>query len=849
MMVPKDFEIGDLVWAKRKNFPFWPGKIADPPTVLEEDQSSTRRKAQHYVFFFGSQNHAWVWDKNIVPHSVEMLPNVTSQKSNLFVKAIDEIIAAGGVSVPNLKLVKKEPVSNSESNQNLIDGEFVESTKQKIKVEKTEEPVEEEDVIVVFVRRSVRLMQKIKVEKKEEPSENDTTKKTNPEITTKNPENITKTPTIKDDKLFEDSPSVVYVKMIIKNKKKIKHGKKKKLIETENKSTAIGNQEKIIKTPSVKDDEILKKSPVVDFVKENTSPKQRSNSGETKEPVQDDKSTKISTPAWYSKKSSISDEELLLISPAVRLNKREKTKFIEDRESSKSFSAVKSRGQTINIPSVADDKFTKKSTVLSIKKSRTPKEIACEKTKKPPQKRNLTEEASYMKLSPVRKLSLKSDDNSASIFNTPRNNTYNPVGVYRPLDDRSMIGQKYVEPSPVPVLDMSRANPIVKASTTTKEITCEKTKKPPQKRDLTEEASYTKLSPVRKLSRKSDDNSASIFNTPHNNTYNPIGQKYVEPSPVPVLDMSRANPILRRKNIRATSKKIGFIGLGTMGQRIVKNLLESGHDVSIWNRTQEKCTQFVEAGAHKFSTPCDVVLHCDIIFCCVSGPEAMNAIVFGNRGILQGLQKHKPGTKGLVLLSALDLKTAQKIAEAIKSNGGIYLEAPIRGSIPNAEEGSLLLVASGNHELYDDCSSCFKAISRNSRYLDHNAGSASIMHMCIRNFYGIINVALAEEMSLLESMNLSNNQFLKCLELGSHMYPLFREKGLAMATKNFTTNHSLKYQQSDLQMLLQTCEALSQPAALASAANEVYKKAKRFQYADHDMSAVYLATKEKTNKN
>ncbi|GFW84240.1 hypothetical protein TNCV_4879031 [Trichonephila clavipes] len=93
------------------------------------------------------------------------------------------------------------------------------------------------------------------------------------------------------------------------------------------------------------------------------------------------------------------------------------------------------------------------------KKSRTPKEkITHEKTKKPPQKRNLTEEASDRKLSPVRKLSRKSDDNSASTSNTPRNNTYNPVGV-----NRSLVEQIYVEPSPVPVLDMSRPNPIVRA--------------------------------------------------------------------------------------------------------------------------------------------------------------------------------------------------------------------------------------------------------------------------------------------------------------------------------------------------------------------------------------------------
>ncbi|GFX72018.1 putative oxidoreductase GLYR1 homolog [Trichonephila clavipes] len=398
------------------------------------------------------------------------------KKSASYVKAIDEIIAAGGVSVPNLKLVKEESVENDELSKNLVDGVFLESTKQKIKVEKTEEPVENGE----------------------------------------------------SSKEFLDV-----------------------------------------------------------FVKKSTTPKQKNKRGKTK-------------------------------------------KFVEDDESSKIFSAVKSRGKTTKIPSVADDKLLKKSTALPVKKSRTPKEkITHEKTKKPPQKRNLTEEASDRKLSPVRKLSRKSDDNSASTSNTPRNNTYNPVGVNRSL----------------------------------------------------------------------------------------VEQIYVEPSPVPVLDMSRPNPIVRAKKIRATAKKIGFIGLGTMGQRIVKNLLESGHDVSIWNRTQEKCAQFVEAGAHQFLTPCDVVLHCDIIFCCLPGPEATKSVVFGNMGILQGFQKCKPGTKGFAVLTALDLKTSQEISSAVTSEGGNYLDAPISGSISDAEAGTLVVVVAGKRDFFNDCVTCFRAMSRHTKAL------------------------------------------------------------------------------------------------------------------------------------
>ncbi|GFU85721.1 putative oxidoreductase GLYR1 homolog [Trichonephila clavipes] len=348
------------------------------------------------------------------------------------------------------------------------------------------------------------------------------------------------------------------------------------------------------------------------------------------------------------------------------------------------------------------------------------------------------------------------------------------------------------------------------------------------KRNLTEQACDRKLSPVRKLSGTSDD-------TPRNNTYNPVGVyrpfndrsmtgPSIEPSPVPVLDM-----------------------LGNDGTKDCQEfLLESGHNVSIWNRTLDKCTQFVAAGAHKFLTPCDVVLNCDIIFCCVSGSEATKSVVFGNRGILQGFQKCKPATKGFVVLSALDLQTSQEIALAVTSEGGNYLDAPIRGSIFDAEASTLLIIVAGVREFFNDCVTCFHAISRHAFYLGRDIGSASIMHTCLSLVNGATTVAFAEVMCLVDELNFSKNSFQECIELSTMNCPLFREKGMTMATNNFTTNHSLKYQQSDLQILLKTSDAYAQPVPLAAAANEVFKKAMQLKYSDHDVSAVYFGAKPLT---
>lgn len=84
--------------------------------------------------------------------------------------------------------------------------------------------------------------------------------------------------------------------------------------------------------------------------------------------------------------------------------------------------------------------------------------------------------------------------------------------------------------------------------------------------------------------------------------------------------MQTVSETLKSKNINPSPLRFGFLGLGIMGGGIVKNLLNSGHKVVVWNRTLEKCRKFEEIGAEIMHTPCDVVDNVDITFSCVSDP-------------------------------------------------------------------------------------------------------------------------------------------------------------------------------------------------------------------------------------
>lgn len=111
------------------------------------------------------------------------------------------------------------------------------------------------------------------------------------------------------------------------------------------------------------------------------------------------------------------------------------------------------------------------------------------------------------------------------------------------------------------------------------------------------------------------------------------------PSPLPPpdqpeIDMSVISETLQSKNIQASSLRFGFLGLGLMGSGIVKNLINSGHKVVVWNRTEPKCRAFKEAGAEVGDTPSDVVDMTDIIFSCVADPQAAKDVSRNFEGLI-----------------------------------------------------------------------------------------------------------------------------------------------------------------------------------------------------------------------
>lgn len=138
--------------------------------------------------------------------------------------------------------------------------------------------------------------------------------------------------------------------------------------------------------------------------------------------------------------------------------------------------------------------------------------------------------------------------------------------------------------------------------------------------------------------------------------------------------------------------KLGFVGIGLMGEPMTLRLLKAGYEVAVWNRTAEKCKTVVAAGALLKSDPAGVAAFADIVFTCVTEAKSMEAVVFGPGGI------SAVAGQGKILVDHSSIAPAASRDLAIrleKANGMHWVDAPVSGGVKGAAEGSLAIMAGG----------------------------------------------------------------------------------------------------------------------------------------------------------
>src|SRR5438105_7127272 len=172
--------------------------------------------------------------------------------------------------------------------------------------------------------------------------------------------------------------------------------------------------------------------------------------------------------------------------------------------------------------------------------------------------------------------------------------------------------------------------------------------------------------------------------------------------------------------------KLGFVGLGAMGGRVTKRLLDAGHSVTGYNRTKSKAQWLLDAGMQWGETPRAVAETADVIFTMVTNTNALHEVVGGQHGILAGLGKGKI----YIDMSTISPAASKNLATEVAAKGARMLDSPVSGSVITLEQGNLSLMVGGEKAIFEQAKPILLDIGPKVNYVGDN-GQAVLMKIAI----------------------------------------------------------------------------------------------------------------------
>ena len=281
------------------------------------------------------------------------------------------------------------------------------------------------------------------------------------------------------------------------------------------------------------------------------------------------------------------------------------------------------------------------------------------------------------------------------------------------------------------------------------------------------------------------------------------------------------------------SQKIGFIGLGIMGQPMAANILRAGYDLMVYNRTRGKSLTLAKAGGIVADTPAELTNWADVIILMLTGPEAIDAVIYGKQGILSA----QPAGKVIINMSTVSPAYTGSLRNCLEPGGIVFIDAPVSGSKKPALEGTLIILAGGPEKSIKNLEPLFLSMGKKIIYCGE-AGQGSAMKMTINLLLALMMEGLCESLNLAQQLNLDTGLVLDSLLAGPLGCGLFNLKADMLKQNDFPVQFPLKHMAKDLRFVLQTADEAGAPVPAAHAVFQLYRQGVGLGNGDLDFAAV-----------
>lgn len=267
--------------------------------------------------------------------------------------------------------------------------------------------------------------------------------------------------------------------------------------------------------------------------------------------------------------------------------------------------------------------------------------------------------------------------------------------------------------------------------------------------------------------------------------------------------------------------KIGFIGLGAMGGKMVPYLLKAGHEVFVADLNSDAIAEMVRLGAARCEDPRHVADNADIVLVCLPTPDVVERVVLGDGGVLEGER-----VRVVVDHSTSGMVTARRLASELGKRGIESLDAPLAGGVAGAAAGTLSIMAGGSQDAFERCEPVFRSYGRNIAHVGTDPGMGQALKLVNNMIVASTLVATAEAVLMGAKAGLRPQEMVRMLNVSTaRSFTTEVLIGQCVLSRRFDMGFRMDLMRKDMRLFLAEAEALGTPAAALSAAKQVFDQA------------------------
>jgi 2-hydroxy-3-oxopropionate reductase len=281
--------------------------------------------------------------------------------------------------------------------------------------------------------------------------------------------------------------------------------------------------------------------------------------------------------------------------------------------------------------------------------------------------------------------------------------------------------------------------------------------------------------------------------------------------------------------------RTAFLGLGTMGRPMARNLLDAGHEVIVWNRSDGAAAALVEAGARAAATPAEAASDAEVVFTCLTDGAAVREVVTGPQGVLAGAD----GGTVIVDHSSIDPVRAVAVAQAAAEVGCPMLDAPVSGGDRGAIDGTLSIMVGGELGAFERVRPLLEVLGATIVRVGPS-GSGQRVKAANQLLVGGIYALLSEAMLLLEDGAVDVDAALEVLAGGLAGSAILDRKGATMRSRSFTPGATVSIQRKDLGIARELADEQGVAIPVTAVVEQLYRALDSQGGGDLDHSAVLL---------